>query len=109
MPLTDGQSGGNPRLALECVPFTSEISTNSLATLGASEAAGLKGPGLLRAGSPTIGCASEATAASRSRPVLNPAVGVNIRRSAGVLASGATCRERLASPECRRVYECCEQ
>ena len=89
-----GSRGGNPRLALECVPFTSEISTNSrsrifLATLGASEAAGLKGPGLLRAGSPTIGCASEATATSRSRPVLNPAMGVNIRRSAGVLASGS--------------------
>ena len=82
--------------------MTSDISTNSkfkifLATLGASVAAGLKVPGLLRATTPAVrgepllptACHStDAAAASRSRPVSTPALGVNVGSSAGTLSRG---------------------
>ncbi len=81
---------------------TSAISTNSrsrifFATLGASVAAGLNGPGLLRPMSPlcwsTVGPSpvaegADAAAASSSRPVWEPADGVNVGSPLRALSVG---------------------
>ncbi len=104
MLVTGGRLGVNGLLAVgsgAASMVTSAISTKSsssifLATLGASEAAGLNGPGLLRPRSPgstrMVGGSSDtaeldAAAASNSRPVLGgPAEGVKIGSPARVLA-----------------------
>ena len=94
-------TGGRPGRPIagsgEVSIVTSDISTKSrsrifFANLGASEAAGLNGPGLARPSSPDMGRAigrspeeEDAAAASRSRPVCNPAVGVKVGRSASAL------------------------
>ena len=79
--ITGGRPGRPIAGSGEVSIVTSDISTKSrsrifFATLGASEAAGLNGPGLVRPSFPDVGRAigrspeeEDAAAASRSRPV----------------------------------------